>query len=84
MRNIKLLSGAMLIISLSACIKAPTLDERLAGKTGDERKKEAYYACIQRAHSKIPGGHSSSYIGHESRMATICDAMHKVNLTQEN
>ena len=47
-------------VSLSACIKAPTLEERLSGKTGAEREQEAYYACIQRARYPVPGGHSGN------------------------
>lgn len=73
----------LLAISLSACIKAPTLEERLAGKTGSEREQELYYACIQRANDKIPGGHDGAYIGHESRMWAICDAMHETNTQEE-
>jgi hypothetical protein len=73
----------IMAVSLSACIKAPTLEERLSGKTGAEREKEAYHACIQRARYPVPGGHDGDYIGHETRMWTICDAMHETNLAQE-
>jgi hypothetical protein len=73
----------LLTISLSACIKAPTLEERLVGKTGGEREKELYYACIQRANNKIPSGHDSAYIDHESRMWELCDVMHETNTQEE-
>jgi hypothetical protein len=71
------------VLSLSACVKAPTLEERLADKTGAEREKEAYHACLERARYPVPGGHTGGYIGHETRMWSICDAMHETNL-QEN
>lgn len=46
-------------LSLSACLKATTLEERLAGKTGREREQELYYTCIQRANYEAPGGHKN-------------------------
>lgn len=83
MQRIKFLSVTVLALALSACIKAPTLEERLSGKTGDEREQEAYYACLERSRYPVPGGHFGSYIGHECRMWAICDAMHETN-QQEN
>jgi len=80
----KLFLFSLLALSLSACIKAPTLEERLADKTGADREQELYYACIQRAHYKVPGGHDSAYIGHESRMWAICDEMHNTNTQETN
>lgn len=79
LKKVKLLSVTVLAISLTACIKAPTFEERLAGKTGAGREKEVYYACIQHANAPIPGGHSGDYIGHEVRMRTLCDDMRNVN-----
>lgn len=73
----------LLALSLSACIKAPTLEERLADKTGTNREQEAYYACLERARAPIPGGHSGDYRGHESRMWAICDAIHEANLEED-
>lgn len=73
----------IMALSLSACIKAPTLEERLSDKTGAEREKEAYHACLETARRKIPGGHSGNYTGHETRAWTLCDAMHETNLAQE-
>lgn len=72
----------LLAHSMNACINAPTLEERLAGKTGGEREQELYYACIQRVNYEAPGGHKNAYVGHESRMWAICDEMHNAN-TQE-
>lgn len=83
MKYLTFLTIPMLALSLSGCIKAPTLEERLADKTGAEREQEAYYACIQHARYPVPGGHDGDYIGHETRMWSICDAMHKTN-KQEN
>lgn len=73
---------ALFAFSLTSC-KASTLEERLAGKTGDERETELHNACVQRANYPTPGGHDSSYVGHESRMWAICDAMHETNTTEE-
>lgn len=80
----KFLVIPLLALSLSACIKAPTLEERLADKTGADREQELYYACIQRANYKVPGGHNSAYVGHEARMWALCDEMHKTNTQEEN
>lgn len=72
---------ALLIVSLTAC-RAPTLEERLAGKTGGEREGELYDACLETAHYPVPGGHPNGHVGHEIRMWAICDAMHKTNTTE--
>ena len=72
-----------LIVPLTACFKAPTLEERLAGKSGAERDRELYYACIERSNDAISGGHSSNYIGHETRRWTLCEEMNKVNQMKE-
>ncbi len=69
-------------LTLAAC-KAQTFDERLAGKTGAEREKEAYYACIERSDNAIPGGHSREYHGHHGRMRKLCDSMHEANTTSK-
>ena len=73
---------ALLALSLNACIKAPTLEERLADKRDAEREQEAYYACLERSRAPIPGGHSGDYRGHENRMWAICDAIHEANLEE--
>lgn len=72
----------LLALSRNACITAPTLEERLAGKTGSERERELCHACIQRANYELPGGHGNAYVGHEGRMWKICDETHRTN-TQE-
>jgi hypothetical protein len=76
------LIAALLIMGLTACT-APTLEERLAGKTGEDRETELHNACIQRANYPTPGGHDASYVGHEGRMWAICDAMHATNTNEE-
>lgn len=73
----------ILAVSLTACFKAQTFDERLAGKIGEEREQEAYYACIERTDNPIPGGHSSEYTDHNGRMRKLCDSMHKTNISKE-
>ncbi|NBX02591.1 MAG: hypothetical protein EBR02_00720 [Alphaproteobacteria bacterium] len=72
-----------LIFSLAACIKAPTLEERIEGKVGSQRNEELHNICAERAKYHVPGGHNTSYIGHESRMSAICDAMYETNLQEE-
>lgn len=69
-------------LSLRACLKATTLEERLAGKMGREREQKLYYACIQLANYPMPGEHNDANARHESRMWAICDEMHNAN-TQE-
>jgi hypothetical protein len=71
-------------LTLTGCFKSQTFEERLAGKVGTEREREAYYACIEKSDNAIPGGHSGkNYAGHEHRMRKLCDEMHKTNLTKE-
>ena len=73
---------AFVALSFTSC-RAPSLDERLAGKTGEDRETELHNACIERANYSIPGGHNAGYIGHEARMWAICDAMHETNVATE-
>lgn len=68
----------ILTLLLTACA-APTLEERLAGKTGPDRMKTLYHACIQRSDYSVPGGHSKDYIGHESRQWKLCDRMYEAS-----
>ncbi len=70
-------------LSVNTCIKAPTLEERLAGNTGSEREQELYYGCIQRANYEAPGGHNNAYVGHQGRMWAICDERHETNTQEE-
>lgn len=73
----------IITLSLTGCFKTQTFDERLAGKTGEEREQEAYYACIERSDNAIPGGHSREYHGHHGRMRKLCDSMHETNVSKE-
>lgn len=73
----------MMAFALTGCFKAQTFDERLAGKTGEDREQEAYYACIERSDNAIPGGHSREYHGHHGRMRKLCDSMHETNVSKE-
>lgn len=66
----------LLAMGLSACVKAPTLEERLDGKTGTERDKEAYNACLEESR-RSGGKHGHSAQG--SRFWALCDEMNKVN-----
>lgn len=85
MRQLKPIFVAIfLIIPLAACMKAPTLEERLSGKSGAERDRELYYACLERSRYSVPGGHDGAYIGHESRQWVLCDEMNKLNQPVEN
>ena len=69
---------------LAGCIKAPTLDEKLAAaRTPAEREKILYYDCIQWANYPVPGGHSKAYMGHEARQWALCDEMHKLNQAEK-
>ena len=72
------------IALLSGCVKAPTLEEKLAeASTPAERKQTSYYECIRNANYPVPGGHSRSYVGHEARQWAICDEMHKLNQVEQ-
>lgn len=77
-------TAIVLVVPLAGCMKAPTLEERLSGKSGAARNQELYYACLERSRYAIPGGHSRAYVGHESRQWTLCDEMKKLNQTMEN
>lgn len=68
------------LLAISACIKQPSLEEKLAAApTPQEREKTAYYECIKNANYPVPGGHSNAYVGHESRQWELCEQMHKLN-----
>ncbi len=81
MKNLRYAYFTLIILGVTACA-APTLEEKLAGKTGDERMKTLYHDCIQRANYEIPGGHSKEYIGHEGRLWKICDLMYEASKQQ--
>ena len=67
-------------LSLSACIKAPKLDEKLAeARSPAERNEILYYDCLQYVNYPVPGGHSKAYMGHEARQWALCDEMKKLN-----
>lgn len=74
----KLIIPIIVTLGLAACA-APTLEERLAGKTGSERMKELFYACIERSDYAIPGGHKNDYRGHERRQWRLCDRMYETS-----
>ena len=85
MGHFKRLSAlATLGIALGACVKQPTLEEKLASASGSERLRVAYEECLKRARYPVPGGHNGDYIGHESRQWALCDAMHEANAAKEN
>jgi hypothetical protein len=65
---------------LAACVKQPSLEQKLAAaETPADREQTAYYECLKNAHYPVPGGHSNAYVGHEARQWAICDEMHKLN-----
>lgn len=69
---------------LAGCVKQPSLEEKLAAaSTPAEREQTAYYECLKNARYPVPGGHSRSYVGHETRQWVICDEMHKLNKAEE-
>lgn len=64
------------LLLANACVKAPTIDERLAGKTGAAREEEAYDACLEESrHYGGRHGHSVQ----SSRFWALCDEMKKLN-----
>ena len=70
----------LLAFGLSACIKAPTLEERLEGKTGSEREKEAYNACLEESRY---GSGRRSHSAQGWRIQALCKEMHKTNKEKE-
>ena len=85
MRRFKMiLTAVVFVLPLAACMKAPTLEERLSGKSGAERNRELYYACLERSQYTIPGGHNKAYMGHETRQWALCDEMNELNQPMEN
>lgn len=84
MRHFKRLGAlAALSIVLGACVKQPTLEEKLASTTGPERERVAYEECLKQSRYPVPGGHDGDYIGHENRQWALCDEMHKLNQRKE-
>ncbi len=85
MKSVKsIVALGVIALSVTACFKAPTLEERLAGKSGAERNRELYYACLERSRYSVPGGHTGDYVGHETRMWALCDEMNTLNQPREN
>jgi hypothetical protein len=70
-------------LGLAGCA-APTLDQKLTGKSGQERMKTLYHECIQRANYHPPGGHGKDYRGHEARQWKICDSMYEATKEGKN
>jgi hypothetical protein len=70
----------LMLIGLAACTMQPqlTLEEKLAGKSPDEKREILLKECKEEAAWKTPGryGHNSS--SHIKRMQAICEAMHNV------
>jgi len=59
---------------LAACAETP-LEESVAGKSGAERERAVYAACIQ--HSNITSGMRSR------RLRTLCSVMRDANLRED-
>lgn len=79
----KLFILGMMVLTVSACVKQPTLEEKLASASGSERQRVAYEECLKRARYPVPGGHSGDYRGHEARQWALCDAMQETNQSME-
>ncbi len=79
----KLLVLGVMALAVSACVKQPTLEEKLASASGPERQRVAYEECLKRARYPVPGGHSGDYRGHESRQWALCDAMQETSQLTE-
>jgi hypothetical protein len=79
----KMSVGALMLVAVTACVKQPTLEEKLASATGPERQRVAYEECLKRARYPVPGGHDGDYRGHESRQWALCDAMQETNKPTE-
>ena len=78
----KFIMLVLLSLSVAACTK-PTLEERLAGKTGAEREQEAYSACLEYSRYPTPGGHPHGSRGQKIHMRNLCDAMHETHEQKE-
>lgn len=69
--------------ALAGCesFRAPTVEQRLAGKTGAERQQELYYICLERFDDPIYGG--GHYPGHEAHREALCHHMDDLNKETE-
>ncbi|HOO81628.1 MAG TPA: hypothetical protein PK513_03910 [Alphaproteobacteria bacterium] len=70
-------------LALAGCesFRAPTVEQRLAGKTGAERQQELYYICLERFGDPIYGG--GHYPGHEAHREALCHHMDDLNKETE-
>lgn len=82
-QNNKRVFGVLTLLALSACVKQPTLEEKLANAGGQERQRVAYEECLKQGLYSVPGGHNRAYIGHENRRWALCDEMNNLNHDKE-
>jgi hypothetical protein len=68
------LLGLALLLPLAGCAE-PTLQERLAGLSGAEREREAYWACLEKARRT---GRSQ-----KRHFRALCDEMHETNSQED-
>ena len=61
-------------LALAGCesFRAPTMEQRLEGKTGAERQQELFYICLERFDDPIYGG---GYSAHEYNREKLCYEM---------
>lgn len=81
MRNLTILSIAAVVL-LSGCASqpAPTLEEKLVGKSPAERQVILRAECKDEATKghkgmQIPRGYDTTYVPHVQRLSKICNEM---------
>lgn len=80
----KALPILIVCLALAGCesFRAPSVEERLEGKTGAERQQELYYICLERFDDPIYGG--GYYPGSEAHREALCHHMNNVNEDAES
>lgn len=76
MKITHILSGVSLMFLATACVQQPTLEEKLAGKTPEQRKELLLQECKEEA----PRGRRTNvlpYKKHVNNMTEICNKMHQ-------
>lgn len=63
-----------LLVGMSACASAPTLQERLANKGPEERKAILHEECLSQTSRKVRHGHNLPK-AQIKRGRDLCDAM---------
>ena len=76
MKITHILSGLSLILLATGCVQQPTIEEKLAGKTPEQRKELLLQECKEEA-SRGRRTNVLPYKKHVQHMDELCNKMHQ-------